>query len=312
MSPGEVAWRSRDYALKLAWRRRQAGARHPQTSFPSVDRSRACPVRLDPAAADAVPAPARKQLIGVADKLLQGQWTVLGVTRRDLLDPDWFLDPISGRRAPHDRYAFSIDHRSEHVTGNIKQIWELSRHHHLTILAAAWFLTRDDRYAEMVARHLRSWWNDNQFLSGVNWISGIEVGVRLVSWTWIRRLLDEWSGVGDLFEGNEQAVRQLHWHQEYLATFKSVGSSANNHVIAEAAGQLVAACGLPWFAKSDEWRQGAAALLQRELDHNTFPSGVNRELGTWYHGFVAELGLLAAVEAGAAGHPLAADTWATL
>jgi hypothetical protein len=39
---------------------------------------------------------------------------------------------------------------------------------------------------------------------------------------------------------------------------------------------------------------------------------VNRELASDYHAFVAELGLVAAVEARAAGHPVSAETWARL
>ena len=42
--------------------------------------------------------------------------------------------------------------------------------------------------------------------------------------------------MGDLFEHNDDAVRQIGWHQEFLAAFPSRGSSANNHVVAEAAG----------------------------------------------------------------------------
>ena len=37
---------------------------------------------------------------------------------------------------------------------------------------------------------------------------------------------------------------------------------------------------------------------------NTFPSGIGRELASDYQCFVAELGLLAAVEAEASGRPL--------
>ncbi len=105
---------------------------------------------------------------------------------------------------------------------------------------------------------------------------------------------------------NELAVRQIRWHQQYLAAFRSRGSSANNHVIAEAAGQLVASCAFPWFAESERWRRKSARLLERELVRNTFPSGIGRELASDYQGFVAELGLLAAVEAEAAGYPLSA------
>ena len=165
---------------------------------------------------------------------------------------------MTGRRAPADRYAFRINHRSEQQTGNVKQVWEISRLHHLTLLAMAWYLTGDDRYAERIAAQLRSWWEQNPFLSGVHWTSGIEIGIRLISLTWIRRLLDGWPGVRALFDDSDLAVQQIRWHQEYLAAFRSRGSSANNHVVAEAAGQLVASCAFPWFAESDRWRESAA------------------------------------------------------
>ena len=45
---------------------------------------------------------------------------------------------------------------------------------------------------------------------------------------------------------------------------------------------------------------------------NTFPSGINRELASDYHGFVAELGFFAALEASAAGAPVSDATWTLL
>ena len=255
---------------------------------------------LPPDTAARVPEEARAAVLAAADQLLRGEWEVLGVVRTDLVQPDWFHDPVTGRRSPPDRYAFRINHRSEEQTGNIKQVWEISRLQHLTLLATAWFLSRDEAYARRVADQLRSWWRENPFLSGVHWTSGIEIGIRLISLAWIRRLLDDWPGVADLFEHDELAVRQIRWHQQYLAAFRSRGSSANNHVIAEAAGQLVASCAFPWFAESERWRRKSARLLERELVRNTFPSGIGRELASDYQCFVAELGLLAAVEAEAA------------
>ena len=229
-----------------------------------------------------------------------------------MVAPDWFLALVTGRRAPAGTYAFRINHRSEDQTGNIKQIWEISRLQHLTLLATAWFLSHDDAYAERVADQLRSWWRENLFLSGIHSTSGIEIGIRLISLAWIRRLLDEWPGVADLFERNDLAVQQIRWHQQYLAAFRSRGSSANNHVIAEAAGQFVASCAFPWFRESARWRRRSADLLERELLLNTFPSGINRELASDYHCFVAELGLLAAVEADTSDRPLGSAAWQRL
>lgn len=310
MGPAEIGWRVVDQTRRWTWSRDQV---HPgQAPPPPARTGPGFPATLPRPTAGTVADDARDELVRAADLLLEGKWEILGVCRTDLADPDWFLDPVTGRRAPRGRYAFRIDHRSEAETGNVKQVWELSRLQHLTILAGAWFLTGRDAYAEAVAGQLRSWWEENPFLSGVHWTSGIEAGLRLITWVWVRRLLDGWSGAPDLFEDNGDAVRQVYWHQRYLSAFRSRGSSANNHVIAEAAGQLVASCAFPWFPESERWRAGAARLLQDELDRNTFPSGLDREQASDYHGFVAELGLVAGVEAAAAGIPLSTPTWERL
>ena len=124
------------------------------------------------------------------------------------------------------------------------------------MLAAAFALSGDERYAERVGTHLRSWWAQNPFLSGIHWTSGIEVGLRLIAWVWIRRLLDGWDSAGPCSSDNAVARVQIWWHQRFLAGFRSRGSSANNHVIAEAAGQLVASLAFDWFPESEGWETG--------------------------------------------------------
>ena len=265
MSVGEVSRRARDRARQQKWatRRVRPGSDAPPAA--GLGEELHSPVGVHSVARDPVPTRVRATVQAAGDRILSGDWPVLGVVRTDLADPDWFRDPVTGRTAPSDVLAFSLDQRDESVTGNVKQVWELSRHHHLTQLAAAYWVTGDEEYAEAVDRQLRSWWAQNPFLSGMHWTSGIELGVRLVSWVWIRRLLDEWPKVQDLFEHHEDCRRQVRWHQEYLAAFHSEGSSANNHAVAEDVGLLVAACGLPWFDESDRWRETASRRLRRHL-----------------------------------------------
>ncbi|NEB10208.1 heparinase, partial [Streptomyces coelicoflavus] len=255
---------------------------------------------LPAGAVAAVPPDAAKRLVAEADRLMAGRAEFFGVLRDDLADPDWWHDPKTGRRAPQG-YAFDVPYRDEDVTGDIKQIWEPSRHQYLTVLAAAYAVTGDERYAERVAGHLRSWWASNPPLHGVHWVSGIELGIRLLSWVWVRRLLDGWPGAAALFEDNPVALKQIWHHQRWLAAFPSRGSSANNHVVAETAGQFAAACAFGWFPSSARWRDDALRSLERQLRANTFLSGLNRELATEYHGLVLELGLAAVAEADAAG-----------
>jgi hypothetical protein len=317
MSVAEVGWRFSDQARKVAWRRFQVGSegippagrrgRGPASAVRGVP-GRHFEATLSLGAVEQVPPDVRDRLIEAADELLDGRWEILGVERKDMGDPDWFFDPVTGRRAPEHDYSLGIDSRSESVSGNVKQVWELSRLHHLTLLAAAYALSGERRYAERVADHLRSWWAKNRFLSGIHWTSGIELGIRLISFVWIRRLLDGWEGVESLFDDNPDARVQIWWHQRFLAGFQSRGSSANNHVIAEAAGQLIASLAFPWFPESEGWENHARALLEDELADNTFPSGLNRELASDYHVLVAELGLLAVAEADRAGRSLSDRT----
>jgi hypothetical protein len=316
MSPAEMAWRVREQATRTAWARRQVrpdqvAGLPPLTAALSIEDRRFASV-LPQQAGALVAATAQKAIVADADRLLDGEWEMLGLLRKDMKDPDWFLDPVTGRRSSQQACSFRLDHRSEAAVGNVKQVWEVNRLQHLTLLATAWYLTGEDAYAERVDGQLRSWWGANPLLSGVNWTSGIELGVRLVNFAWIRRLLDGWAGVANLFERNELALRQIYWHQQYLATFESRGSSANNHLVAEAAGLLAGSCAFPWFGESARWRARGGRLLERSLRSNTFDSGINRELATDYHGFVFELGIFAALEAACAGVPVSDDCWRSL
>ncbi|KAB1989137.1 heparinase II/III family protein [Streptomyces triticiradicis] len=292
MGPREVGGRAGDTVRRRRWR-------SAQPVCPSVRGARFTAV-LPAGTVDAVPPDAAKRLVAEADRLMDGHAEFFGVERHDMAAPDWSFDPKTWRRAPL-VYAFDVPYRDEEAVGDIKQIWEPSRHQYLTVLAAAYAVTGDERYAERVATHLRSWWAVNTPLRGVQWTSGIELGIRLLSWVWIRRLLDGWPGAAALFEDNPEAREQIWHHQRWLAAFPSRGSSANNHVIAEAAGQLAASCAFGWFPSSARWRTDALRSLERNLRANTFGSGLNRELATEYHGLVLELGLAALAEADAAG-----------
>jgi hypothetical protein len=310
-APAEMAWRLRDQLLRMLWWPRRVRPGQPAAGRrPAGERTFAAV--LPPDTARCVPAEVRTAVIDGADRLLRGEWDVLGVVRSDLERPDWFRDPVTGHQFAQDRYAFLIDRPGDEQAGDIRQIWELSRLHHLTLLATAWFLTHDERYAERVAEHLGSWWRENTFLSGVNWTSGTEIGIRLISLAWIRRLLDGWPGAAGLFEGDALALRQIRWHQQYLAAFPSRGASAGHHAIAEAAGQLVASCAFPWFRESERWRRESALVLERRLIGDTFRPGAGREPASDSQCFVVELGFVAAVEASVSGHPLRPDAWGRL
>jgi hypothetical protein len=307
MSIAEIGWRARNMVLENAWRVRAAEAwRVPPGRTPAE-------IRRLPKQYPAPSPAAVAALLAAAEDVLAGRWSVFDV-RSDLsgTDPDWSRNPKTGRAAPASQFCFDIAYRDPSRVGSVKHVWEVSRLHHITLLAAAFFVSDDERFATRAVAHLTSWWRKNPPLRGINWVSGIEMGLRLIGWVWTRRLLDKMSGIERIFEANPAFRQQLHAHQSWIATFHSRFSSANNHLIAEMAGLLSAALAFPIFAESDGWASRAASALEREVLKQTFADGMNRELASDYHVFVLHLLLIAGGEADFAGKPLSDVYWQNL
>ena len=303
MSPAELPGRVGTAVRQRAW---ASPARRPGGLDRLLPGERSATVALRRADAPAPESPGVVALVAAADQLLAGSWPVFHLQAPVDAAPDWFGDPLTGRTAPHDTYAFTVPYRDENRVGNVKFVWELSRHQAASALAAAWWATGDDRYAERAAAHLRSWWARNPFLQGVHWTSAIEAGLRLLSWTFVRALLADWPGVRGLFDDNDAFLSQLYHHQLFVRAFRSRGSSANNHLLAELSGVAASAAAFPWFAESACWCRWARNELPAQAEAQTGDDGLNREQASEYHLFAAELLLGASLAARMAGQPLPA------
>jgi hypothetical protein len=307
MGPREIARRLGDRYHEKQWRRRYF-AKGAEPAMHASERhfigglSRQC-------AANAPQAPAQN-LLRVADRLLAGEWNIFAITRADVTPAvDWHLDPRTGRRAPADTYAFDIPFVGGASEFDTKYVWELSRHHHTTVLAMAYWLTGEQCYARAAVAQIESWIGANPFLAGIHWSSGMELGMRLIAFAWTRRLLSDWPDKRAHFEDNETFARCVFQHQWVLAHRRSHGSSANNHLLYEMVGLFVSTCCMPWHLQAGEWRGQAAGILEEEFPRQIFPEGYSRELGSDYNGFVLEAMLICLIEGELAGHPLGAGTW---
>ena len=303
MGPGEIVRRAKDAGVKVITgleekRLRGAGARRVEGGF-------ATPFHRPPE----TPSPAALgDLSDAVESVLQGRVQVFGVVRTDMGEsPDWFMDPKTGLRAPATESAFRINQRG--WPGSLKHVWEPSRHQHLTVLAGAARLSGDEESSRLVMAQLESWWQANPPFRGIHWTSGIEIGMRLISWVWIRRLLDYDDRAPAWFEENPRFLDQLYAHQLWLDRLPSHGTSANNHAVAEWAGLFSAACAFPSFPESSRWRDKAGRGLIAEARRQIDADGVDRELAADYHGFVAELLMLAGLEGEAAGSGLGDEFW---
>jgi len=117
-----------------------------------------------------------------ADEILQGRFPVFAMPAAPLgFPPQWNRDPKTGRVAPL-RFGKTLNYRDESLVGDIKYLWEPSRHAQLVTLAQAWHLTRERKYADGCRTLLESWFDQCPYPSGVHWTSSLEHAIRLLNW----------------------------------------------------------------------------------------------------------------------------------
>lgn len=297
MSPAEIVARGNLAIKKQNWQRRREWSA-PQPNLTNQD------VWKLPSLSSEVTAE-KQGILDEADRYLQGKYTLLNLSYEES-EIDWHLDPQTKITAPLE-FALELNYREPTLVGNIKNIWEKNRHHHLTILALAYALSKNEDYAIAVEQQLDSWIKANPFPQGVNWASSLELGVRLISWIWCDRLL-RGSAVHDrLFGADGSLWSAIYWHQWLIAQHYSHGSSSNNHLVGEMAGLFITASLLPVFPESSSWQSLSRKILEREVSRQTFPSGINREQAFDYQIFSLEFFLLAGIEAERLGEPFSAN-----
>jgi hypothetical protein len=294
MSADEIAFRFGFTFTKNRWRRQTKSGRLFGGSISPNSRP-GVPAGPSPYLAAVPDNPDVAALLEEADAYLRHEWRFFGLS--GVAEPriDWHFDPLSGHRMPR-IFCYDIDHRNE-AAGDSKIIWEKSRHHHLTVLAAAYALTKKEDYAEEAKHQILDWIAENPFLIGINWGHPLELGIRLISWTWIERLLRGSAHYEAIFGDSSPVWLCIGQHQEVISRAYSRGSSANNHLIGEMAGLFIASVAFPIFRSSRRWANLARKLLEREAVRQTYPSGINCELAFGYQLFVLEFLLLSLFEA---------------
>jgi hypothetical protein len=235
-------------------------------------------------------------LLNAADELLSGRWNIFSMRSAELgFPPCWNKDPKTGTLAPL-AFGKSIDYRDERIVGDIKYLWEPSRHLGLVTLAAAWRVSGDARYVEGATTLLVSWMDQCPYPVGVHWASSLELAIRLVNWSIAWHLFGGENGI--LFHGASGQAFQRRWldciyqHCYFIDSFYSRHSSANNHLFCEYMGLFVAALTWPCWEKSAAWAAKAKAGLEVEALRQNAIDGVNLEQAVYYHHEVMDMMLL--------------------
>ena len=112
-----------------------------------------------------------ERLTDEAENIVNGRLNLLGLKNVYVgTEIDWHREPVSGKSSPKKHWR-QFDEVDPAVTGNKKIVWEINRHQYFFTLGAAFWLTGDERFSAVFARHLDSWMEDNPPEIGVNWLS---------------------------------------------------------------------------------------------------------------------------------------------
>ena len=122
---------------------------------------------------EGLPPAAREAVLAEARAVSEGTWMVFGDRASAFrASGDWRAHPISGQPTPL-RHWTSLRYLNGEAGGDVKQIWELSRHRGLLRLAQAWRIDGDARWLGSLAGHLDTWMVQNPPGTGINWASSL-------------------------------------------------------------------------------------------------------------------------------------------
>ncbi|WP_144378450.1 heparinase II/III family protein [Mesorhizobium amorphae] len=299
MSPAEILHRLGEHRRKVVSRRRDDGwQRYGSPHLHPVFHGLRGAVQAN-ANADQ-----RQAITAAAADTLEGRFSALGRTwpprdRHRLFAAEaWRLDPVSGTLWPGpETHAFDVDFRSAGDRGDIKYVWEFNRLQQLPPLAVQWLLSGDGKCLEAIEAAIDSWHAANPPFRGVAWASGIEVALRAISLIVTLDIAGDKLAVATRGKTGEILAASAYW----LPRFPSRFSSANNHLVAELAGEYLIS--LAFGSES----VSARAALVTEVDKQILADGAGAEQTPTYAAFTAELILLCATAARQAGSPFPAS-----
>lgn len=251
--------------------------------------------------------------LGAADAILEGRLEIFS-RQDDSIDNSrrWNRDCKTGTVAPL-TFGRTLDYRDPDLVGDIKYLWEPNRHLHLVTLGQAYRLTRDERYLDGMVGQLDSWFSQCPYLLGPNWSSPLELAIRLINWSLVWNLIDGADSVLFQTETGKALLRRwlnaIYQHAHFIRNHFSRYSSANNHLIGEAAGLFIATCSWPFWKKFERWREVAHRELTREALRQNGADGVNREQAISYQQFVLDFLLLSVLAGRSCGVEFPPEYW---
>jgi hypothetical protein len=225
----------------------------------------------------------RDEVVALADGILEHRLPLLGETVDIGPEIQWRRDYLHNKTSGTAYFRF-IPYLDFEAVGDHKNIWELSRHQHLVVLAQAHLFTGRAAYRDEIGVELESWWEQNRFLKGINWASALEVAFRALSWLWTDHLI----GASLPEHLRHRLWNSLYEHGAFLECNLSTYFSPNTHLL----GEGVALHAIGTKLCQETWRHAGAKVVKEELERQVAADGSHFEQSTYYHVYALDFFLL--------------------
>lgn len=221
---------------------------------------------------------------------------LLGGYDYDACKTDWHAGFQTENKWPLD-FSYALSYKQRDEIGDARTNWELNRHFQFALLACCYAQTGRMEYLTELSDLFWDWNAQNPFLHGISWTSVMEVAIRDINWIYTLGFLEHAAEkreaglampreLAELCEGLRAGIINM---TVYISAHYSRYSSANNHVIVEAAAMGIAGI----VMECEEWYETAFSILQYEIGRQNYRDGVNKEVSLHYQSFFMEaVGLL--------------------
>ena len=136
---------------------------------------------------------------------------------------------------------------------DIKVYWEMARFSWATILARAYAITKNEKYAQSFWAYTEEFLETNPVNLGIHWVSAQEVAIRLICLSFCYSIFE--NSTHTTPERKSLFAQLIADHASRITpTFSYSRAQNNNHLLTEAVGLYTAAALLPHHPKAKKWR----------------------------------------------------------
>ena len=226
-------------------------------------------------------------LLNEADEIVAGRFRQFGA------------DPVEIRLAPPPPLAHWTDYETHRVPlpnlptlqlSDLKLYWEPARFGWAFVLGRAWHVSGDERYAEAFWRYFEIFQAANPPGLGPNWMSGQEVGIRLMAFVWAGQIFALSKHANpERLSALSTAIAQ---HASRIPpTLLYARSQNNNHLLTEAAALYTASLALPTHPAAVQWQALGQKWLTWCFTHQIDRYGEYVQHSANYHRLMLQIAL---------------------